>query len=555
MATPTLEDIVSGAQQFIRSSQEASKAQQENTAAIVKKTQELSQVYQTVASDAAVVRATTEAAQLKVQSQNAQIARAAGIDPEAGANVLVETVTKLRQSNVETEANLKEYRRKNEQGFMDFIQNPIGVIVDQITLPQTEEKLKGSVQQAALYSEQLNTVNKTLQNSFQTTEQLKESTTAASAEAQTRIAAASALINAQQTSIESLKYNAQGIRDAQDANKDQLNALYTAYNAGKSAEQLQMAKQSQALDLERFEWQKRERAEALAAKQEGKELDAMLAEKINAGRASLGMAQMSPTEIKSAVTLLKSGASKDISAYYEIGDRVVSSGGQAFVGSSPAESVRVMSTLPTNLPDIRKETAGILQEAMSALAANKTVDRKDQKAVDQFINSRVKETVQIQYSSIIPNAQNPFDVGDLSSYFGLSAINTLPVVTKFLGPLAQSGQPLNDPKLVLGFMADAMKKGTLTTSEISGLATVYQKANLINQQARGFASFGIIPPGLNNKRPGMNYMAKVQNYGKPVDMADPVEIQRYLSRKASEEAIQQLGIGMDPSGANAFRMR
>jgi len=286
--------------------------------------------------------------------------------------------------------------------------------------------------------------------------------------------------------------------------------------------------------------------EELDAKQENRQMDEALLGKINVGRASMGMAPIEGVEAKSAVQMLKSGASKDLATFYEIGDKTISSGGKVQIGETPAKSIAMLAQIPSALPDIRKETAQILSQAVAALNENKTIDRKNQGAVDAFLNSHVKETTKMMYQSIVPNAQNFFDVGDLGSYVTLSGVNDLPVVTKLLAPLATAKQPLNDPKMVLGFMQDAMKKGTLTTSEIAGLATVYQKANLINQAARGFKSLGIPIP--NN---GANYNAKVGLFGEVVDMTDAAAVQRYLAKEMAKNAGNRI---QEQRAANPFSL-
>lgn len=532
----TLDELVATAQAAVAQSVAASKAKQDNAAKAEAIATDISATLKTVAGDVAIVNAAKNAADLKVQQENARIGRAAGIDPETGANILVDTVSKLRQSNAEVEANLKEYRRKNEAGFSEFLASPIQFIADQITLPATEAKLKGSAEQSALYADQLTKVNNTLQNSFQTTEKLKESMTAASAEAATRVATAASLIESQKYALEALKYNTQGIQDAQNATQEQLSYLYNSFNAQKAEEQLKLAQESGALARERFDFERAFRQDKLDADRERKQLDEVLLDKINKGRASVGMNPLTGPEAQFALTKMKSGAGGDVQTYYEIGDKVTSTG-TGYLGNTPAEAARTLQSTPTNLPDIKKETSAVLSAALQALQQSKTVDHKDKAAVDGFINKFVNDQIGAQYRSITPNAQNLFDVGDLSSYLTLSAINTLPVTQKVLAPLAASGVALNDPKMVLGFMRKAIKDGTLSTSEIAGLATVYQKANLINQQARDFKSIGIIPPNA-----GRNYNAKVSTFGKPLDMTDPVAITNYLSRELSNEFYQGAGI-------------
>lgn len=529
MATQTLEEIVAAAQNLVSQSIKGAEEKKKNLEAMATKATEVADVYKTIAQDVAVVTATQQAAELKVQSVKAQQARAAGVDPETGAGMITDLLSKQRAANAETEAALAEVRKKRET---NLFENPIDWVVAQVTLPFAETKLEGAASSAQLYQKQVDQVNTSLQNSFQTAEKLKESVTATSAAAAARAAAGAALVNSNQAQLEALKYNNVAIDEATNATKDQLNAAYTVFNAQKSEEQLNLAKASEARQAKQFEIMSAIRAEEQAAKQEARDMDASLLGKINVGRAVMGLPPIEGGEAKSAVQMLKSGAAKDLNTYYEIGDKTIANGGKNSIADTPARAIEVFSTVdPRMLPEQRKETARILSEAMEALALNKTIDRKDKRAVDQFLNSHVKQTTELMYKNIIPNSQNLFDVGDLGSYMTLSGINDLPVVTKLLGPLAAAKQPLNDPKMVLGFMQDAIKKGTLTTSEISGLATVYQKANLINQASRGFKSLGIPLP--NN---GANYYAKVGMFGKTVDMTNAAEVQRYLAKEMSDFA-------------------
>jgi hypothetical protein len=277
-------------------------------------------------------------------------------------------------------------------------------------------------------------------------------------------------------------------------------------------------------------------------------MDEAVLAKINVGRASMGMKPLEGPEAQFALAKMKSGAGGDIQTYYELGDRTASTGTVSY-GNTPAEVMRTLQTTASNLPDIKKETSAVLSAAMQALQQNKAIDHKDKTAVDGFVNKFVKDAIAGQYATIIPNSQNLFDVGDLSSYLTLSAIKELPITQKVLAPLAASGVALNDPKMVLGFMQKAVKDGTLTTSQIADLATVYRKANLINQAARDFRSFGITPP--NN---GKNYFAKVSTFGGPVDMADPSAIQNHLSRELAREMSNQVFYehGM-PAGSGVIR--
>jgi len=254
MATLPIEDIVSGAGQLIADSKEASRKLQANAEAQSAGMARVAGIYETVASDMAVIKATEQAAQLKVQQKNASIAVSAGIDMNASADRLTELHTKLRKTNDDTLRSVDEAKTLANKRFLD---SPVDYLIAQFRLPGVEEEVKANAQASQTTLAVLNAENNALQESVQTTEKLKESVTATSAAAATRVAAAQALVNSEQATIDSRKYNSEGIRLAQDATKDQLNAQYTVFNAQKSEQQAIMAQKSFELQTEKFNWERR----------------------------------------------------------------------------------------------------------------------------------------------------------------------------------------------------------------------------------------------------------------------------------------------------------
>lgn len=529
MATQSLEEIVSAAQNLVSQSIKGSTEKQKNLEAMAGKATEIADVYKTIASDVAVVTATQQSAELKVQSAKTQQARAAGLDPEAGANVIVDLLAKQKAANQETEAALKEVRAKRET---NLFSNPIDWVVAQVTLPFSEAKLEGAASSAQLYQKQVDGVNASLQNSFQTAEKLKESVTATSAVSAARAAAGAALVNANQAQLEALKYDNIAIDEAMNASKDQLNAAHVVFNAKKSQEQLDLAQKSEARQEKQFDLTMALRQEELDAKKEGRLFEEHLAGKINVGRAAMGLAPIEGVEMKAAVQMLRAGTSKELAAMYEIGDKTISNGGKQTVGATPAKTLDILSKVPVDLiPDTRKDTLRILSQASELLSGEVAMAGKSPEAKAARFNEIVKTVTAEQYRVIPPNADNLFDVGNIGSYITMTAVKDLPVVTKLLAPLHEAGQKLDDPKLVIGFLQDAIKKGTLTTSEIAGISDVYRLATGVKQAERGFKSYGIpLPNG------GKNYNAKVGRFGQVVDMNDPAALQRYMSKELSDFA-------------------
>lgn len=535
---PTLNDIMyamGGVDQEIMSS--ALRAQ-ENAQKSEAAANRISDTLKTVADDSALVTQVQKTAELKAQQATTKAAASAGVDPNAASDIISQTLGKLNSANQETLANLATYRAKSE---INPFEHPIDYIVGQITLPFAEERLKGSLQQSQILSDQLAKVNQALQQSSVTYNQIKESTTAASVEASARIASADAKIKAEQAAIEGFKFNTQGVQAVAQASQEVLTNLFHAKNAQQAEVQTGIALENLKLHQEEFEWRKQEKKAQDEAKAEQRGVDENIIEKINLSRASFGLTPIAGLEAKQAVQMLKAGASKDMAYHYENGDRIKATG-QSFIGSTPAESVNALNQIPSNLSEARKETAKLLSEAQAALSQNKTIDPKDKGARDQFINNYVKESVKQQYNNISPGSGNLFDVGDLKEYLNLRSTADLGITKKFLGPLATTGQPLNDPKIVLGLAQKAVEEGKLTSTEFQQLSTVYQAASQITQQVRGFTGFGIVLP--NN---GKNYYAKMGTFSGKLDLTNPTELGRYLMKQKSEGLFEVLGsIVRDP---------
>lgn len=521
MAEISIDQLMTDVGDFQTTSKASEEAIRANAAGAASKTFELSQVYDQAAQDAGLVATTKGIADLQAQQVVTKIAQTAGADPALGANRINELVGKLVTSQQETEQNLKEYRAKAE---VKPWEHPIDYIVGQLTLPFTEERLKGSMTQTALYDKQLGDLNQTLSSSAVTINNLKESVTSASIAAQARLAEVESKARSTQAEIDGIKFNSQSVEAAVNASRDRLSVLFNAKSAANAETQLKVALGHLALDTERFQWQKEEKAISDKARADGKEIDGYVVDTINKSRVSLGLPPLTGLAAKSQLALFKSGASEELKYHFQNGERIDATG-VSTVGNDPASSLHALETLPSNLPDVRKETTSVLAAAKQALELNKTIDKKDKKAVDAFINQHVAQDIQTQYRSIAPNSGNLFDVGDIGSYLTLNGVSDLGVTQKFLGPLAAAKQPLNDPKIILSLGVDAVKKGQITSAEFQQLASVYQKASVINQAAKGFTGFGIVPPNA-----GRNYYAKTSRFGGTTDMTDPTELGRYLMK-------------------------
>lgn len=505
---------------------------------------EVEKIYNDVADAQRVVSTAEAARKAEVTKRVAQAANAAGISPSADMDAVYELITKINFGYKEVAGNLKEVREKTE---MPIWENPLKWIANQVTLPFAEQRLQGSAQELELASNQLSRVNNALSQAAQIAVKTTESISAAESEALATVASAEAQIRARQAALEGLKYNSAQVNAVVQGSKDQLDVLYNVAAAQQRAESFALAVKNFNLDVERFNWQKAEKEEADRAKAEGKQIDAAFAETIQLGDAVLGMPARQGFELKSAVALLKTGQSKELMQIYEIGRRYRATG-IPMIGASPAEAIKHLEELPNNVAPARTEVVALLKQVKEQVMRDPKIDKKDQKAVDSEINKVVGQTIGGQLASINPGSGNIFDIGDLKAYLGgapgmesfagIADLKTLPLSQKILLPAIAAGQPLSDPKMVLGLAAKAIQNGDITSTQaVNDLTFLYRKANLINQSALNLKGLGIALPA-----DGMTYNVRMGAFAGSIDMTNPAQVAQYFARDLSERVNRESSI-------------
>lgn len=467
-------------------------------------------------------------AQLRLQQENIKAASAAGITESA--NFLLEQHALLQESQRRTIAKAAEVRNKWDStiardGLLGWIKNGLTVDISQ-------RELAANAQEMQTIQGSLIATNNTLQETFQTNQGKLESYNMERIAAEAKAVAAQSKMQAEQARIQAQGFNIAGIEDAKNLTIEKLQLKYQAQSAAAGVKQLQMAEEDQAMQRARFNAQKEEdalRKQLLSAQLKDKNEEEQLAKDfittMNIGRGSRGMPALGDMEARLIIKNFKSGAlGKEAQADFQLGMSSRAAGGRQVLGSTPAETINLLSEMGHNLPAVQEKTQEILSEALGALNADKALNKKDPGAVSQFLNERVKQTVKLQFENgVVKNSA--FDVGDIGdpSYLSHPAITGMPIVKNFLQPLANNKQALDDPKTVLELVRAGMKKGELTSSVAASLAQVYRVANEMNQQQKNFAGYGIRLPNR-----GAQYIVKVG--GEKIDMTQPEQIQRYLMK-------------------------
>lgn len=488
--------------------------------------------------DAEAVARQQGLAALAVQQENLKAASAVGVTE--ASNALLDLLAAQKQANdrlLTRTAKIRELRgaMPGKVGLASWIGRNFQAAFQ-------EKALEGEVKEVAAISTAITNTHRALQETFVTNKGKAEVLTAETIAAQARIAAADAKVRSEQAVIEGIGYNIQSLAEARNSTIEQLNVKYGARQAVSGIKAEQRAEESQALERERFNWQKEEakiRQDLLAAekkdKQEAKQLSEDFVATVNMGRATLKLPALDAVQQRELLNQFKTGqVRKDISLHYELGIKSRQNGGKQVLGNSPAAAAALVfdPELDVQISAAQEETKNILATAIQAIPVQ-VKNSKDKAAINRSLNDNVKQIVAEQFGTKEGVAgkgyigiDSPFSVGDLgapeSGYLSAPVLANMPLVTKVLQPLATAGTKLQDPKAVLEIARAAIRKGEITSSQAAeGLSRVYQVANLMNQAQRNFAGYGIqLPNG------GAQYVVRVG--GEKIDLTKPEHIQRIL---------------------------
>lgn len=496
------------------------------------------QLFLQTGQDAALVNEVQSNAKLTAQKHALRVANAVGIDPKATSDEMIEIMTQMRENNKKVRDNLQAYNQKKERGV--FNGGPLNWISNLVDIESTYNKVETGIQTSEILTGQLNNINSAVQQSTVTTNAIAESVTTASIDASNRMILNEAQLKANQSFIEGLKYNSQGITVAREASREQLNTLYNLKSAQNA--ELQLNRSLDALNQQKkeFNWRMEEERVKEAAKAEAKEMDSYILEMISIGRGNRGAAPLDQRAARTMLQLFKSGgaASKELYKDFTNGEtsKVI---GVPVLGTTPADSVETLEILGTTVASVREETLGLLKQAKDLVATNRTIDPKNKDQVAQAFNKQVQDLILQQYRTVTSGSGNIFDLGDLRSYLGnstddkmgVSSLKNLGISQKVLIPAIEANLPMNNPRDVLNLSISAVQKGQITSTEFLELADVYRKANEINLASRNLIGFGIVPPNA-----GKNHFVKISAFGGTIDMTD----YQALSRKLSEELAQSI---------------
>jgi len=526
MATSVLDLFTAAAKRSIETGQQYQQAVQETARANERDSMKLLDIISTAAGADTVLSNEAQANQMAVQTAKDRARQAAG-----GEEKMLQGIREVVAGTEVVKEKTAEVVRKRNRSIFDLVSDPIGTIKDMVTLDQSETELQGAVQITANTALGVTQRYTALQQGFKEAEDMKIVANAATMDASAKKIAAirdEALIKAQ---IEGRKYNIAGIQAAQQMSVQEVELLQKAISVGNAQEQLQLARQAQALSAERLKLDRVQVQAQMDARAEAKDEITLVSTAIKQGMSVAGLAVPETTLLKVHARQAITNPNSDAAKYMAIGMRNMAVGANSnMLGATPAESVGLIESLDMKIPPQMQNSVQILRDA----AALVKVDRKkDPAAWNVEFNKKAQELVNNEFTN--PTAGGVADIGpNLATYIqSTPALLQLPVTQKLITPLLQAGQSIADPSAVMKLGVAAVTKGDLTSTELaSGMSAIYRQAALMHGETTRIRDLGIIPPKL-----GLMYNVRLDTdtFGKTrVDLTDSNELGRWIAKAIAE---------------------
>ena len=426
--------------------------------------------------------------QAALSAQNARLKAGAifGADLNQQGEQISAAADTMNQAYAQKQQALQNIQQKDSVGFMD---NPLGFILNQFSVNDDIRAHNSAleIEQAAKgHIEDLNALsNATAQNQ----KNFEINVTQASIDAATKNTLNTAQLSANKAETEGLGYNVDALQTAMNASKEQTALKFQVLGAQNSQAQLKLAMDNYALHKQEFQWQQ-DQHEANQA------TDEYLTDRIQKGLTVMYGANApdltaSPKLAKTYLTLLKSNtpAGKEATDAYMAGQTGVLGGNPAQVIDSINSGVAVQFT-PAQAPI--KNLLDVAKQKVDAGVQTGQVTKANYSA---SINSTVTGQINDYLKDIEPgSANNPFNIGAVSSLISMPGVSSTPLAQKVLAPAAAAGAKFDDPKQVYSTAVDAVNKGTISLNDaVDGITALYQKGVDTNLQVRQITKFGIVP--------------------------------------------------------------
>lgn len=525
-----------------------------------------SKVYSQVATDNSTVTAAAQAAALRTQAARVQAANAFHTNlGDVGEQISLYAAAADAAQATKDQA-LAEIARKDSVTLFD---NPIEYIMNQFTINGDISKHNAANAQLESANARIQTMNANTQTSIMTQNAITEPITAASAEAATRNAAATATIEANKATQEGLSYNVAGIQAALNTKKEALGLQFQLQSAQQTERQIGISLQHLDLAKKEFAQRQKEYAERDTDKHEQQAYGQSVVDTINRGRVAILGAGSELDDMNGKMVLAalkgKNPLSAQMQKFLDAGELAKATGINMF-GNTPAMAAATLSAIPAAklnsaqgpIKDILSSSAAAVGSAIkagdmpgqNANPALRGINGKDPASVAGAMNAVAQQTLNGFAREVKPgDSSNPFQIPSINVLAENSpTVAALPVYQKVFAPLAKQGVQISDPKMILATVGDAVAKGVITHKEALELSTIYHVGVKTNLAMRNLPGFGLVP--------ALSYNATVEtapdgfHANEIVDLTKPDAVSRALIKRQSSilrVKMSEGGVSMMPA--------
>jgi hypothetical protein len=511
----------------------------QNNAALTQSYQQSTDRANQVATSTKTVADVKNSGALQAQNALQNFAAEVGGDTADATGLQAQLAATFLSENKAAADKLAVITQKRSVSFLD---DPLEWISNKLTINDDINEYNAHAVQANQAEAQIASTSQLIDLRANAQAKIATTVTAASAQAASQIAVASAQENAAQLARQGYVQNTQGVKELADMSYRKFQTTSAIFDADARYESLkhaqaQLALSYQSMDLEqkRFALQQQKEVDANGANQ-------YIADNINAGLKVLyptnPAAWNVPAGKLQAILTGKVPLSPELKKAMELGeqnkDLALPQSGVRILGITPADALDTLKYSPTLSPDQQAGVA-ILKQAQKMIDTKLAGQQITSPAQLAEYNKAINDQANLILAAAANHTQDP-----TSAYYlppvdkivqAIPAAQQDPVWTKVLGPLAVAKVDLSNPDQVAGYVSGAVKAGTISLNDgAQFLSNVYINGQKMNMESKQLKGLGLTPK--------ISYIANSAGAGwaGKTDFTDPTAVMKDLmGRSAAAE--------------------
>lgn len=456
----------------------------------------------TIGDNKAVIEGVLQAGKLNFETSLRKDALSLAADPE--------DITGRRAQLADTilsnqDAQTKSLQAYHEKQSINFLEDPLGWLTAQFTINQDVDAYNAATAKANTATDQMQTINKLVDQRAIVASKLQQTVTQASANAATQNASLQASLLADESARQALNANTASIEKLISLNAAQLQQYSTVFDAKNKQEQIGIAQKHLELSQKSFEQQKLEFEQRQADKLEGKSFGEYIAKNIN-----YGLTIMHPDAPSEALTpsnpkLLgiiqgKIPLDGELKKAYDLGVknfRISPDGKAHIIGTSPSDTLDTLQYKP-NLPQDMDATMALfnagVKKAVTSAAYKTAEASKNVVEATKVINTEV-QAVFNEAAAHVKDTSNPYYLPPISEIAKSNpSIAQMPAYKNIIGPAVAAGTDLSDPTSVYFLGINAVKNNQISLNQwATDVAAIYRYGQRVNIASKQIENIGVAP--------------------------------------------------------------